>query len=132
VEAAVDVLVAGLAAVVVVCMNCSVLSLLSFMFCGCICYELPVVSYSGYGAYLGPNLKYILESHTCICQFTLQEHNNVVIVFMYLLSLNCLCSTLLTTGFDVGLEGGDLLVNVRNVLLDDECQFLHTLMSIRI
>ena len=37
--------------------------------------------------YLGPNFKHILECHARIRKFTLQQHDHIVIVFVYLLSL---------------------------------------------
>ena len=74
-------------------------------------------------AHLCPNLQNILERHAGICQFALEEHHDVVVVFLQLLAfrrLGVLCLTLL----DIGLQLCDLLVDIRNVLFDDIGQFL--------
>ena len=78
-------------------------------------------------AYLSAHFQHILKGHAGAGQFALQEHDNIAIVLVYLFAFErfrgCLCIAL----FDIGLKSCNLLVDVCNVLLDDEGQFLREL-----
>jgi hypothetical protein len=90
-----------------VCMNCSVRSLLAFMFYGSHwpdlhqplsgCSSIRNPSYS----HLRPQLQDVLESHSHACQPTLKHHDHVIVVFLYhalLFALDPL--SLLLLGYD--------------------------------
>lgn len=79
---------AGLAAADVECMNCSVRSFDSFMFCSNM--SLPNVHLRCIIAHLCSNLQNILEGHTRVRELTLEKHNDVVIVFVNKLALDSL------------------------------------------
>ena len=79
---------AGLAAADVECMNCSVRSFDSFMFCSNI--SLLKVHPKFIITHLCSNLQNILERHTRICKLTLEKHNDVMIVFVNELALDSL------------------------------------------
>lgn len=70
-----------------------------------------------------PDFQYVLERHTRIRQLALQQHYNVMIVLLQLLPLQRLAVLRITLLY-VGLERSYLLVDVRNVLLDDVGEFL--------
>jgi len=78
------------AAAEVECMNCSVLSFDSFMFCGVFVSTTKVRRESRAVTYLSSNLQHVLECHTCRSQLTLEQHNDIVIVFINLFSFRSL------------------------------------------
>lgn len=75
--------------------------------------------------HLCPKFQHVLEAHAGVCKFTLQQHDDIVIVFVNLLAFwrgrVALCVAL----FDITLESGYLLVNVGNVLFDNKSEFLN-------
>ncbi len=75
---------AWLAADDVECMNCSVRSLDSFMFC-----EELSKKQTKYGllAHLCPDLQHILECHASVRELALQQHDDVMVVLLQLLTL---------------------------------------------
>lgn len=68
---------------------------------------------------LSSYLQYVLECHAGICKLALQKHDDVVVVLV-----NLLRAAMGVVLLYVGLQRRNLLVDVRYVLLDDECQFL--------
>lgn len=55
------------------------------------------------GIHLCPDLQHIFETHARIYKFALQQHDNIGIVFVYLLSLCRFRRTLCIPLLDVGL-----------------------------
>ena len=90
---------AGLAAADVECINCSVRSLDSFMFCSNMSllnvHPRPIITH------LCSNLQNILERHTRISELTLEKHNDVVVVFVNKLALHSLGGAVSTTVLDI-------------------------------
>lgn len=71
--------------------------------------------------HLSPNLENIFKAQTGRNELVLQQHDNIIVVFVDLVI------TLPRLGlfrFRIGLEGGYLLVQVRNILFDDVGEFL--------
>jgi hypothetical protein len=78
----------------------------------------------GNTTYLGPNLEHVFERHARICKLILQKHDHIVIVLLYLLLLGGLGAALRSTLLDICLERSNLPIDARNVLFDDESEFL--------
>jgi hypothetical protein len=106
------------------CMNCSVLSLLSFMF-----YnrrrqheQRPSPAQAG-RTRLRAELEHVLERHARGCELALEQHHHVRLVLVRLLLVGRAraAGTVLA---DVRLQHRDLLVHARDVLLDDVREFL--------
>ena len=71
-------------------------------------------------AHLRPDLEHVLEPNTCIGEFTLQHHDDIVVVFRDLLT-----ASLIQSVFRELLQLTNLLIQRRDVLLDDVCEFLN-------
>lgn len=69
--------------------------------------------------YLRPNLEHVFERHARGSQLALEQHDDIGIVF-----LNLLRRARSILRLDVGLKSSNGFVDVRNILLDDERQFL--------
>jgi hypothetical protein len=72
---------------------------------------------------LCPNFQNIFESHTCGSEFALQKHDNIVVVFLHLLS-EWFFGVLALLTLDERLQGGYLFVDIGNVLLNYIGEFL--------
>jgi hypothetical protein len=71
---------------------------------------------------LSPDLQHILEAHPHVRQLALEKHDDVRVVLVDLLRRPLLLAVSGLLG--EGLEGGDLGVEVGDVLLDDEGELL--------
>ena len=109
-------------------MNCSVRSFDSFMFCSRIQAQTAVSQHEwdekeGTDAtHLCSDFKDIFEAQTRRDELVLEQHDDITVMLVYLSAL----SQLSLLGFRIRLKSGDLLVQVRNVLLDDVGEFLAT------
>ena len=74
-------------------------------------------------SHLCTDFQHVLERHASICQLALEEHDDIVIVLFQLFALGRLRALRLAL-LDICLQLSNLFVDVRNVLLDDERQFL--------
>ena len=73
--------------------------------------------------HLCPDLQHVLERHASISELALQQHNDVMVVLLQLLALWRL-GVLRLALLDIRLQLSNLLVDIGNVLLDDEREFL--------
>lgn len=74
-------------------------------------------------AHLCPYLQYILECHARVGQLALEEHYDVVVVLVKLLSFRRL-GPLRIALLDVRLKRRYLFIDIRNILFDYEGEFL--------
>jgi hypothetical protein len=75
--------------------------------------------------YLCPNFQNIFKAHASCRELALEEHNDIMVMFVNLLPFWRLGRAALSIPlFNVCLEGSYLLIDIRNVLFDYECQFL--------
>jgi hypothetical protein len=82
--------------------------------------------------YLSPNLEHVFERHTRICEFILQKNDHIVTVLLYLFLLGRFGAAQRFTLLDICLKCSNLLVDTRNVLFDDESEFLTVILGVEI
>ena len=74
--------------------------------------------------YLCPDFQHIFKCHTRVCELVLQQHDDVVVVLLNLLPFGRLGAALCLALFHICLESRNLLVDICNILLDNESEFL--------